>query len=141
MNPANPRDYVSSLTADETLVYKYEGGEIHFRTYLTVGDIESLPPAFFLGTKIMQNVVLFQMTACNNSGQPLYPRKAGFENEAMNAAVEQEYLQLNGAAVNKIAVEVDLWNVIMPQLAPNADIDEPVDPRQKEATPEEKKPD
>lgn len=141
MNSADPRDYLKSLTERDKLVYKYEGGEIHFRTFLTVGDVECLPSAFFMGSPFMQNVVLFQMTAMNNRGQLLYPRKAGFENETANDLVDKEFLALNGLALNKIAIEVGLLQKIMPQLAPNEDIDEPEDASKKETTPEGKKPD
>ena len=116
MNSADPRDYLKSLTERDKLVYKYEGGEIHFRTFLTTEEVEDIRPEFYDNEVEAQSMILFQALAMLPDGRQMFPRPTGEENKAARKQVDDAFAKYNGTAIAEICREVGLWKRIVPVL-------------------------
>ena len=127
----NPLDYLKSLTVDTSgdLVYKYEGGQINFRTYFTGADAELLPDIWFKGIRFQMSLVLFRMMARHPNGLPMFPMQPGIEHEKRNMEVFEEFLSLNAQAMFRIVEKVGLLDIVLAQMEryPEIDGEEPED--------------
>lgn len=121
----NPLQYLDSLTpgVEDDLVYKYEGGQINFRSYLTVDEVEDLREDFFVATDFAKATVLFQALARMPDGRRLFPRPTGVENEAKRKEADAKFGHLNGPAIVAIAKEVGLVKHCVAQLISYPSID------------------
>lgn len=113
----SPKQFLQSFIDTSTdLVYEYEGGQINFRPWLKVKEMEALPPIFWLASHYAQRCILFGLLSRSPDGQPLFPRQFGEEFDAMNQKTIEDFGEYNGSAINAIAEEVGLLEVVKEQL-------------------------
>ena len=113
----SPFQFLEELsTNQDKLVYKYEGGEIHFRTYFTTEEVEDIRPEFYDNTVEAQSMILFQALAMLPDGRQMFPRPSGEENKEAREKADKAFGLLNGTEVAKIAREVGLWQRTVPVL-------------------------
>ena len=110
--------FLKSLSVDTTndLVWKYDGGQINFRTHFNGRDAELLPDVWFRGIRFQMNLVLFRMLARHPNGLPLFPLQPGEEHEKRNTQVLEEFDSLNAQAMNRIVEKLGLLDIILAQM-------------------------
>ena len=105
-----PKEYLKSLTpgVESDFIYKYDGGQINLRSYLTVDECEALPMKFYEAPNVAQRCILFGLLARYPNRIQMFPRDFANNDEEQSKRVDEEFGGLNGLAINQIVTKVGL---------------------------------